>query len=76
VDDAVKRSCPSCGFTSGQKVKMMSGATKSDTGEPFGIVHGEVVRNPNAKCHSVTWKETGLITYLPNPNVGLDAGPS
>jgi hypothetical protein len=62
-----------CSFRPGDRVKMFSAIVKTD-GKPVGIVHGKVENWPETGCHIVTWKETGLVTGLPNPNVELDLG--
>lgn len=65
--------CIKCGFSNGERVTMRSSVARRDTGESFGMVHGTVHDWPEGQCHIVLWKETGLVTGLPNPNVRLDA---
>jgi hypothetical protein len=69
------KTCSSCGFKKGDRVKMVSQLIKLD-GSMVGVVHGIVDNWPEGHCHIVIWEETKCGTGLPNSNVQRDEEPS
>jgi len=75
--------CKACGFRPGDSVVMEKLVHTVPNKPPKRIdgLHGRVEDfvapgRHSTRCHVVRWKETGLVTVLPNVNVKLQADDS